>query len=98
MFSGLKIELKQPRNRSQRFSAFSARGACDASASSTRSRHLCRFQSTRSHQARNRIIAISSIPCGRVSHASASVFAGHLLGFFSFSAETSSNPSECYLK
>jgi len=54
---------------------------CHACTSSTPSRHLCSFQSMRSHQARERVTVISSISRGRVSHASASLLAGHLLNF-----------------
>ena len=54
---------------------------CHACASSTPSRHLCSFHSMRSRQARERVTTISSISRGRLSHASASLFAGHLLNF-----------------
>ena len=54
---------------------------CHACASSTQSRHLCSFQSMRSRQARERVTAISSVSRGRVSHAFASLLAGHLLNF-----------------
>ncbi|QHO57888.1 uncharacterized protein DS421_3g86080 [Arachis hypogaea] len=54
---------------------------CHAYASSTHSRHSCRLQSTRSRQACECVTAIFSNSRGRVSHASASMFASHLLSF-----------------
>jgi len=54
---------------------------CHACASSTPSRHLCSLQSARSCETCVPVTAISSMSHGRVSHASASLLAGHLLNF-----------------
>ena len=80
-FSGPKTGSKQGPKSPPGNSADSADRACHVIASSRRSRHPAFCLATRARRPRLRVTCAVSNPRGRVSHASASLLAGHLLNF-----------------